>query len=193
MTQWIPIAESVFYVDALFTPEECAGWIERGEEEGFAPADIRYASGAKFNAEVRNNDRAEFHDAGLADRLWQRARPFLPSPFHGRMPCGVDDRLRFYRYDPGQKFDWHRDGVVTIGEASSMLSYLVFLNDDFDGGRTLFRSLDRPGSGIITSVEPRTGRALFFAHHKTHQGEELRRGRKYLLRTDVLYTAGESD
>jgi prolyl 4-hydroxylase len=56
---------------------------------------------------------------------------------------------------------------------------MVYLNDDFDGGHTRFED------AIIC---PAAGMALFFAHHLLHEGAVITRGRKYVLRTDVMYS-----
>jgi hypothetical protein len=34
---------------------------------------------------------------------------------------------------------------------------------------------------------PRTGMVLVFEHELLHEGSELRKGRKYTVRTDVMY------
>jgi hypothetical protein len=37
------------------------------------------------------------------------------------------------------------------------------------------------------TVVPRKGSALFFYHHLDHRGDEVTSGRKYVLRSDVMY------
>jgi hypothetical protein len=59
-----------------------------------------------------------------------------------------------------------------------MLTFMIYLNDAFEGGATEFKT---------EVVRPRTGMALVFPHRATHQGAELRSGVKYVLRTDVMY------
>jgi predicted 2-oxoglutarate/Fe(II)-dependent dioxygenase YbiX len=99
----------------------------------------------------------------------------------------VRDRLRFYRYDPGQRFDWHEDGYFerTTGERSQF-TFMVYLNEDFTGGGTSF--VDPYGRLFDPfTVTPRTGSALLFYHHLTHRSDRVEAGRKYVLRTDVVY------
>jgi hypothetical protein len=55
---------------------------------------------------------------------------------------------------------------------------MIYLNDDFTGGETLFENC---------TIRPQTGMALFFIHHIRHKGETVAAGRKYVLRTDVMY------
>jgi len=59
---------------------------------------------------------------------------------------------------------------------------MVYLNEGFEGGETLFL---QPKTVIV----PRTGMALFFQHPILHEGCELTRGVKYVLRSDVMYRA----
>merc|ERR1719499_2096664 len=70
---------------------------------------------------------------------------------------------------------------------------MIYLNDDFEGGLTNFYTEDQrhyiPGllSNKIFSLRPEKGSCLVFNHHITHDGGELTRGSKYILRTEVMY------
>ena len=177
------IADELFTLSGLLSPAECLTLIERGESIGFDPAAVRTAAGPRRLTEIRDNDRAEFHDAELAARLWGRCREFMPGA------AGLDEHFRFYRYDVGQRFNRHRDGVVTRPGLRSRLTCLFYLNDEFDGGETLFYADDlidgvRPAVAVVV---PRTGETLCFRHNWWHEGRALSAGRKYVLRTDVLY------
>jgi hypothetical protein len=140
--------------------------------------------------DIRDNDRAAFTDAGLAASLWERCRPFVPQVLEGGVAFGLDEGFRFYRYDPGQRFNAHRDGVVLRpGGLRSRLTCLIYLNGGFTGGETAFygrSDLDgkRP---VVASVTPTEGTALFFLHEWLHEGRPLVSGRKYVLRSDVFY------
>ena len=51
-------------------------------------------------------------------------------------PVGANERFRCYRYKPGQKFAAHYDGAFERDETErSLLTFMVYLNDDFEGGR----------------------------------------------------------
>jgi hypothetical protein len=63
---------------------------------------------------------------------------------------------------------------------ASRLTFMVYLNEDFGGGATEF---DFPKE----TVRPREGMALVFDHGLQHQGAEVTRGTKYVLRSDVMY------
>jgi hypothetical protein len=59
------------------------------------------------------------------------------------------------------------------------------LNEGFEGGETTFVSYRNPTKNV--SCVPRTGMVLVFEHELLHEGSELRKGRKYTVRTDVMY------
>ena len=74
---------------------------------------------------------------------------------------------------------------VSLDGERSQLTVMVYLNDDFTGGATRFYHLDRT---VRLSVQPERGTALVFVHRQLHEGSAVESGRKYVLRTDVMYT-----
>jgi hypothetical protein len=184
------IAENLFTVAGLLTPDECRQLIERGEGLGFEAASVAMASGPRMMTNVRNNDRVTFDDPGLADWLWDRAKAHVPRTLDGSTATGLNERLRFYRYDPSQKFNAHRDGVVERSPTErSRLTFMVYLNAGAEGGQTVFYSEDRVNGlrRVVASIDPQVGTGLFFAHEWWHEGAKVVGGRKYVLRTDVMY------
>ena len=133
------IDPDVFTVAGVFSTAECAALIARAELIGFEAASVRTHSGAKMLPKIRNNDRVNLNDPELAALMWSRVSHLLP-PIDDQHAVGVDCHLRFYRYEPGQEFKRHKDGSVTSDDGHvSKLSYLVYLNGDFEGGSTKFR------------------------------------------------------
>ncbi len=95
------------------------------------------------------------------------------------------ERFRFYRYDAGQKFAPHFDGYFRRSDDErSHLTFMVYLNADFTGGETKFYDEDR---AVHVTVNPECGMALGFMHLQLHEGAPVINGRKYVLRTDVMY------
>ncbi len=175
--QWV--TEQTFTVDDFFSPAECVAAIERAECKGFADAPINSTFGAVIRKDVRNNTRVMIDDAAYAAELYSRIGDYVPRRLGGWTLSGVNERFRYYRYDVGQQFDWHFDGAFErrCGERSQ-LTFMIYLNDDFVGGQTSIEG---------HTIEPKTGRALFFIHAQLHKGQPVHRGRKYVLRTDVMY------
>jgi len=184
------IDDDIFTVSNILGRDECLDLIARAESLGFEAASVRTSSGPQMMTAIRNNDRVVFRDAGLAQEMWVRIHSFLPV-LDGQIAYGVDTQLRIYRYFPGQQFKRHKDGAVTneMGQTSK-LSYLIYLNDDCDGGATTFRDYrDVNGTREKTevSVMPATGTALLFRHERWHEGTPVVTGSKYVLRSDVFY------
>ena len=105
-----------------------------------------------------------------------------------RAAIGVNELLRFYRYDPGQQFNWHQDFPFERDNGEqSYLTFMIYLNDNFEGGETSFEDSYSEESFDEFQVTPRQGMALFFEHAIHHKGESVTKGRKYVLRSDIMY------
>lgn len=147
-------------------------------------------------------------DDSMLAGLWQRCQPLLPRTLGGCSLLGINARWRFYRYTPGVVYRPHIDGAwpgsgmrdgqyvydAFNGDRRSRLTFLIYLNEDFEGGCTTF-FLPSSRDGVLSAcpVRPRTGAVLCFPHGDTagsllHEGSAVLRGAKYVIRTDVLYS-----
>lgn len=173
----------VFTVAEVMTPAECERTIARIEALGPHLAPISTALGFVERPEIRNNQRVMFDDPALAEELFARVRHALPERLCGMRPVGANERFRCYRYEPGQRFGPHYDGAFVRGpEEESLLTFMVYLNEGCVGGETAFLDV-----GFGVEVTPRCGTALLFQHRLLHMGSTVTEGRKYVLRSDVMY------
>lgn len=176
-------SESVFLIHDFLSAQECKEFIARGEAAGFDAAPVTTFEGPRMLTDIRNNSRVIVEDAELAAKIFDRARQFLPAqirPFWNL--SGFNERWRYYRYDSGERFAPHYDGAFRRSDNErSQLTFMLYLNDDFTGGETRF--YDEPA----VDVRPVRGQALVFVHRKLHEGAAITTGRKYVLRTDVMY------
>jgi hypothetical protein len=166
---------SIALIDGFMDAAECAAMSEACERGGLfqrSPvADWTARNPVNYMSDQRTSSTAVLPPpgAGAHDFLYARAAARL----------GVDpgwiERLQCVRYEPGERFRPHMDGS---GRTHTLL---VYLNDDFEGGETLFPDLD-------LRIRPRRGTALLFANLDTagapiawsrHGGEPPRGGRKY--------------
>ena len=91
----------------------------------------------------------------------------------------LNERLRFYRYGPGQRFAPHTDGCHRRPNGEeSLLTLMVYLSAVAAGGETRFETV---------AIAPAPGLALVFDHDLLHEGAAVVEGQKYVLRTDVMY------
>lgn len=179
-------SERVFTIPNFLFPAECVELIGLAEANGFEAASVRTQSGPQLMANVRNNQRVMFNSLEWKQRLWTRlSLEDLPVFAGNAVAVGLPANLRFYKYSAGERFKMHKDGPWKENGQTSKLSFLVYLNDGFIGGRTDFRDF---------AIQPSTGMALLFIHDTWHEGEEVAAGTKYVLRSDVFYaTPGYAD
>ena len=114
---------------------------------------------------------------------------------------GLNERLRFLKYNPGMHFLQHPDGAHPSRHAvprRSFITLLLYLNEGYTGGHTTIwnatggqygpwtkRNGKRADPGV--AVPPRIGMALVHDHILLHESPELRVGVKHVIRTDVMY------
>ena len=178
MSNVVRINDDVFYIDSFLSKEECESYIEMTEHKGYEEALIISGGKAISAPEIRNNKRVIIDSEEIAEIWWKRAVGVLPGSIDGNKITGFNERFRFYRYTPNQQFLIHKDYPYERNGQKSKLSFIVYLNEDFEGGNTDFRAFE---------VEPVTGRALVFRHELLHEGKVVVSGTKYAVRTDVMY------
>ena len=173
----------VFTIDNVLSANECATVIDRIETLGPTDAPITTAAGFVMRKDVRNNTRVMFDDAAFAKTLFDRIAAQVPAPLCAMQPVGANERFRCYRYEHDQRFAPHYDGAFVRNDSErSLLTFMVYLNEEFRGGATAFHDF-----GL--NVTPKTGRALLFQHFLLHEGCSVASGVKYVLRSDVMYRA----
>ena len=181
--------DQVFVIPNFLTPEECDQHIAISEGIGYVDAPITTSAGFVMRKDIRDNLRVMHDDVELATQLYARLEPFMPQTWLVWHVCGLNERLRYYRYDVGQKFEPHFDGCFRRSNVEeSLFTFMIYLNDGFQGGETNFY---RQSGRLHLSVTPEQGKALIFWHQQLHEGAPVREGRKYVLRTDVMYRRGE--
>lgn len=163
-------------IDDVYTAHKCASMVEQIER--WAP---RIATN---NPMYRDQDRVIRDDVEFASDLFERLRSNLPETMGGLRLVGLNERLRFYRYRSGQRFEPHTDHWYQPSDTRiSLLTVLIYFNDDFEGGATRFME------HVEELVVPRPGLAAIFQRKIRHEGCEVDGGRKYALRTDAMYEA----
>ena len=180
-------------LDNVFSEEECRQLIAATESVGgYEAALVNVGGGMQAQIpEVRNNDRYMRDDPELAKQIWTRIQPYCPQTWKGYPAVGLNERMRFLRYDPGQEFKEHCDGHYKRpnGKEMSFVTVQIYLNggEHVIGGCTRFYA--RPN--VLNNdfdVYPQAGCVVLFQHSRLpHSGTMTTQGRKYALRTDVMY------
>ena len=104
-----------------------------------------------------------------------------------KVSIGLNSHFRLSKYEEGQFFGIHKDGINFDHENKKNMSYAtlnIFLNDNFEGGETIFYETNK--KTITLKCKPKKGRGSFFYSQQFHEGAKLIKGYKYLLRTDLM-------
>ncbi|WP_324678782.1 2OG-Fe(II) oxygenase [Hymenobacter sp. GOD-10R] len=173
------ITDSIFTVDDFLTKPECQEFMVLSEKNGYEAAKVNTNSGAKVLTHIRNNNRSFYKNEELAQSLWLKVQPFVPAQLGNSKAIGLNELFRFYRYQRGHQFKGHFDeSYIRNKFEASYLTFMIYLNENFEGGETTFKGI---------SIRPKQGMALLFLHNLYHEGSEVIKGVKYVLRTDVMY------
>ena len=196
-----------FHLLHVLSPNECEQLLGISESLGYhldAPVSLPHS--------VRHNHNVNWVvDKSIDEPIWMRCVPFVTERIAGGRAVGLNARFRFYRYRQGDFFKPHTDGAWpgsrvrdgrlihdAYGDRLSWMTCLLFLNDAYEGGRTLFYTAapanDAADGGDAAAVAVATpqGAALCFPHgphpqHCVHAGEAIESGTKYIIRTDILF------
>ena len=144
----------------------------------------------------------------LANKIWNRIKGYVPEnlrdikevPYMNSVtkgdeftPIGVNEHMRIYKYDPGQFILKHDDYRMSryrydkdndkYYEQMSFLTVLVYLNDNFEDGKTLFwtkyattgttghcrfiRDIEFTESDL--QIEPELGKVVIHDHMVQHE------------------------
>ena len=91
----------------------------------------------------------------------------------------VDPHMQVYRLAEGESVPLHRDDDFPgPGGKTARFSILVRLNDDYEGGHTLFDGKEGPSIPV--------GAGWLFSHCTPHEGRPTPRGEKLVLKTDLF-------
>ncbi|WP_299121839.1 2OG-Fe(II) oxygenase [uncultured Tenacibaculum sp.] len=176
----VELHPEIFTIENFFTVDECKEYLELYKNTTFEEAKISIDGKQVMNKNIRNNDRHIFFNQKLAENLWYKLKQFVPEKVGFYKALELNEMFRVYKYSTGQRFKMHIDGSFRRNlNEESLYSFLIYLNDNFEGGETDFRKL--------FTIAPKQGTALVFRHRLKHEGKEIISGVKYVLRTDIMY------
>ena len=204
---------NIWLLHNVFSEEECQQFLEASEKIGYGEAPLTVGDNTYLmNKDVRNNSRAMIDNVDYSNLLYDRIKEYLPkkaselsSKFVSQKLAedyelvGLNERIRFYKYEVNQYFAPHYDGCFirngkeTINgtevetEEKSFITVLLYLNDVHSGGETNF--LNDRNESVICSVKPKRGQVLMFVHWNYHEGSILSDPNeyKYVMRSDAMY------
>jgi prolyl 4-hydroxylase len=181
---------AVLMVKDLLRPQECDDIVREAAKDGrMQPVNWEYV------ATYRRCTRSVTQSPVLAATIFQRLRPLLTlEDLDGVQPYGigadglcvlsfVNPCIRVSSYESGSGFQKHRDnGFVFSDDVRSIFTVVIYLNDGYTGGQTVFHS-----EGARLAVTPTKGSATIFNHDCLHEGATVESGCKLVLRADIMF------
>lgn len=100
----------------------------------------------------------------------------------GLVSTSVDGDMQIYTLpDGGGVVPPHIDENFRVGSSLALYSILIYLNDAFTGGETVF-------NGSMYAPKIPVGAGLLFRHNILHEGLKVTSGEKHVLKTDLLFS-----
>ncbi|KNC81815.1 hypothetical protein SARC_05879 [Sphaeroforma arctica JP610] len=206
----VEFVDKAFLLDSVLSPNECAQILSLTHNMGYDP-DEPIGGSQSLEDGVAREGRAQacvwLAGRDVVETIFDRVKGLVDESIGECKVSGINARFRCYRYVPGNLYGPHVDGAWpgsgivdgeyqydAFGNQWSKMTFLIYLNDDFEGGDTTFY-LPGPVLGSLDArgVAPRTGSVLVFPHGDTsdslvHEGSSVFTGNKFVIRTDLLYT-----
>ncbi|KAB8556590.1 hypothetical protein FH972_025627 [Carpinus fangiana] len=197
-----PVVPSLALIKDVLSPSECKQIIALGEAINFLP-DAPFKEGE--DASILAHNFYWVIDQAFHDKLWRRVKEHVPERVEGKKVRGLNRRFRVYRYVPGAEYRCHIDGAwppsgiepttdkyiydssPRDAKQSSLFTFLIYLNDEFEAGETTFFIPSvREGTMNAYPVRPVMGAVAMFPHGETrgallHEGTGVRRGANPIL------------
>ena len=219
------LGQRAIVIHNFCSPEECDAVVDYMQSIDRPPAEegevVMTSAGSKV--EYRNHKRALAQSEEVAEILLKRVHPILASIDQAVVHCREDNckgfiqdgigmrgawavhsinpMFRLAKYDPLGHLGPHCDGdrIVDPIDHRSLKTFMVYLNDDYEGGATSF-SHDHdlyidpvrgiwcsPPEAIHSRLKAQKGDCLIFDHKILHEGQQVLSGHKYIIRSEIMY------
>ena len=128
-----------------------------------------------------SHSRYDFKSPELSARIQHKLSSHLPR----WIPEGWYVHHEWYasRYTEGEELGIHADGKNSFYGDESVLTLLIYLNDDFEEGETIF--VDREGREL-DRVAPQTEKCVVLSQSLLHKAISPRGGSKLIIRSDIM-------
>ena len=150
----------------------------------------------KYSQLVHNppKDSSDFTNTGVfTNRKW--IEPNLSSLFYEKLKNYIEptdlavrdnNLIMTGKYEPNQQFSLHTDTGLFYdreNKEKSRWTLLIYLNDNFEGGHTLFYDDNWKQT---EDIMPEKGKALLFDIDLWHRGDILKSGTKFWIGCEII-------
>lgn len=232
------LGNRAFVIHNLLTSNECdimISFIESRNRPSQSDEDITLTP-SSIHTKFRNDFRLSAASDTIANMLYHRMIPYLQLLSEDEKICTKDNShmylneglgmrggvwhvdslnncFRLGKYDTLGHFSPHYDGDYVIDPLyhRSMKTFMIYLNDDYEGGHTNFidpcdiesrngysnttvgdsddpiQIFLAPKDKVFASYKPKRGDCIVFDHKILHEGDCVTSGCKYIMRSDIMY------
>ena len=135
------------------------------------------------------------HDSkDIADLFYNEIQKYLPETYIDAdnklwQFVGANPIIPWAMYNEGEEFGIHKDTAVVHSNGEDKMTCLIYLNDDFIGGETIF--FENAKENIVQStslrvIQPEQGKALLFDIDLYHSGAKILKGKKYWVGFELI-------
>jgi hypothetical protein len=155
----VPGVPECYFIENFLTKDECESFISLAQTSGFEKKKSRRSGPA-----IRNNQRLVYiADEETTSKLERRIAPLAAEIDLSAIGPGwrlakknfINPKWRFNLYLPGEEFHPHFDsGYAFRPDHRSLLSLIIYLNDDFEGGETVFYPDGQSRDNMLPQIVP---------------------------------------
>jgi len=162
-------------IDSFLTDSECQEYIKLIDEKSLQ-TDL-----PSFN-NLLDNFNAKYIDSELCSKFYNRFIQLNKDKIASLSGC--NNIITMAKYNKGQSFGLHTDTGLYYDKTNRIKSnytVLIYLNDDFKGGNTVFYI-----NNESITIKPKKGTLLIFDISLFHQGCEVEDGTKYWIGCEFI-------
>jgi len=189
---WLPVVNLdnqllLSCVENVFKFNEVKELINVSENQGYIKAGLTSDKFKKQKVDeyVRKSDRVIIDSPELAELIENRIKHAIPKIYKGMKYDSINERFRFLKYDGEGHFNRHTDGHYQDQDKVSLITILIYLNQDYQGAYTTFFKDKYDKIGF--ALPPKTGMVCLMDQDIEHQVPELEKGVKYVVRSELMY------
>ncbi len=166
---------AVLAVPDFLGRSQCRELIDRGEEHGiWRPALVEDTGQARAYEDEAANSAAILRNNDLWSDVTAESAPRILDLITKKWQFRdlVIRRLGLSKYEMGARVGRHRD--TNYDETRRIVTCVIYLNEDFEGGRLIFPELD-------VAIEPTAGMLVLFLSELIHETEVADTRSRYCL------------
>ena len=178
LRQHSDISFEIFTIDGLYSKDQIEEW--------YSYVDLSPRERPFTNAGFKNGKVILPY---ISSKMWGSISKNLPETYTDRNAkkwqlTRASKYVMYAKVAPGERFPIHTDtGADLSCKEESKFTVLTYLNDDFEGGNTVFYD---GNFNKTVEIEPKKGRTLIFDINLFHAGMEVTHGNKLWIGTELV-------